>query len=119
VSKFFSWITRVPLLVWLFLIATQALNLALAPGRLAQDERSMQFLDNMESRRIPDEGWRQALAEQRRHYEGMQRDDWFRLIGSAILLPAFVCGAFWRWRASRAKPAESSHQTPTERSALA
>jgi hypothetical protein len=44
-------------LVWLFLIATQEMNLALAPGRLAQVERGMQFLDEMESRRIPDEEW--------------------------------------------------------------
>ena len=66
----------------------------------------MKFFGDLE-RRVQDEGARQDFAAQRNSYEKMQRDEWFQIVGAAVLLLAFVGGAVWRWRASRIRPAES------------
>jgi hypothetical protein len=101
-TKLLGWIACVPWWAWLFLVATQALNLAVISGRVRATEGTLLHLADLEER-VDDPEFLRGLEDQRRTFEDWKREQWFQIIGSAILLPAFVAGAVWRWWAVRAK----------------
>src|ERR1700738_1386538 len=92
IKKFMSLIGLIPLLIWLFLAATQVLNLIVVPFRLLDLENSLQTL--------PDDP---AYAEVRKSFEKIRWKELVNLTGAAVLTPIFIGLGVLRWSRDKAE----------------